>query len=285
MKKILMVAVAALAVTTQAQEAAKQKTSPEAVDAKIAEMEKKAKEAENKKLTRADIEQRPAVQKKTGGFVDVVAKGVSVLIIDARPTAGGAPDQFAKIFTNLSKTNVLVDKNPLKEGECAVKRAIDSRSERKAMFGIIVVEDEKISGLMTLPEERVAVVNAAKYKKGDDPIRREERIIKEIWRALGFVAGVGYAPYPNDVLQPVYSVSELDGLEYQVMQPMNFQKMYNNFKRFGVTRARHIPYRVAVMEGWAASPTNEYQKAVWDEVHAKPTAPIQIKPETKKVTK
>ena len=28
---------------------------------------------------------------------------------------------------------------------------------------------------------------------------------------------------------------------------------------------------------------NEYQKAIWDKVHAMPTAPIKIKPETKKV--
>ena len=102
------------------------------------------------------------------------------------------------------------------------------------------------------------------------------RIHKEIWRALGFVSGIGYAPYQNDVLQPVFSVKALDGLEYQVMQPMNFQKMYTTLSKLGVTRARRIPYRVAVQEGWATPPTNDYQKAVWKEVHSIPDKPIKI---------
>ena len=47
-------------------------------------------------------------------------------------------------------------------------------------------------------------------------------MVKELWRALGSVSGIGYAPFQNDVLQPVYSVAELDALVYQVMQPMHF---------------------------------------------------------------
>ena len=43
------------------------------------------------------------------------------------------------------------------------------------------------------------------------------------------------------------------------------------------------PYAKACREGWAPAPTNDIQKAIWDKVHAMPTAPIKIKPETKKV--
>ena len=32
------------------------------------------------------------------------------------------------------------------------------------------------------------------------------------------------------------------------------------------------------------APTNDVQKAIWDEIHAMPTEPIKIKPETKKVS-
>ena len=44
-----------------------------------------------------------------------------------------------------------------------------------------------------------------------------------------------------------------------------------------------VTYGRAVREGWAPAPTNEYQKAIWDKIHAMPTEPIKIKPETKKV--
>ena len=44
-----------------------------------------------------------------------------------------------------------------------------------------------------------------------------------------------------------------------------FQAMW---KRFGVKKARRIPYAVAVKEGWAQPPTNDFQRAVWDRVKA-----------------
>ena len=61
------------------------------------------------------------------------------------------------------------------------------------------------------------------------------------------------------------------------------QRFKEYMEAFCVSPAEYVPYRKAVIEGWASSPTNEYQKAVWDKVHAMPTAPIKIKPETKKV--
>ncbi|MBR1921832.1 MAG: hypothetical protein IJ829_07530, partial [Kiritimatiellae bacterium] len=142
---------------------------------------------------------------------------------------------------------------------------------------VAVVEDGALRGLTVCPEERVAVVNAARYADGgDDPLAAEVRVHKELWRALGFVAGIGYAPFANDVRQPVFSTRELDGLEYQVMQPMNFQKMYASLAKLGVTRGRRVPYRLAVQEGWAPPPTNDYQRAVWDDVRAVPKAPMKI---------
>ena len=137
-------------------------------------------------------------------------------------------------------------------------------------------------GRGVMPEERIAIINAKRYLGGKEPLAPETRLIKEVWRALGFVGGVGYAPYQNDVLQPVYNLKELDALVYQVMQPMNFQKMYGQMAKFGVKRARHIPYKLAVMEGWAPQPTNEYQKAIWDEVRAAPKNPMKIEFDPKK---
>ena len=272
MRIVLSLAVSSLAAFSFA-------ASDAQVDAKIAAMSNKVQQVA-RKYTRAEIEQMPKVLEKTGGFVDVAARGVSVWVVDARPKTGGAPDQFAEVFANLSKTNVQVEKTPLADGETPFGMISGRRAARNSMYALAVVEDDKAPGLTVFPEERVAVINAAKYQEGTDPVRREERVHKELWRALGFVSGVGYAPYRNDVLQPVYTVPELDALEYQVMQPMNFQKIFAAMQARGITRARHVPYRLAVKEGWASQPTNEYQKAIWDEVHAIPTEPIKIKPET-----
>ena len=216
------------------------------------------------------------VLEKTGGFVEIEAKGVSVLVLDTRQKPGGSSIQFQDVFASLSKTNVKVDRKPLEEGEIPLEKAIAMLAAEKAAYAIVIIEDGNSRGLSVYPEDRIAIINANRYKGGNDPLRPEVRVHKEIWRALGFVSGVGYAPFENDVMQPVFSVRELDAQQYQVMQPMNFQKMYSTLAKFGIKRNRRVPYRVAVQEGWAPAPTNEVQRAIWDKVHAIPKNPMKI---------
>ena len=267
MKKLLSTALAIVAVAAFADEP---KTNDMARIIAEARAEAEKAIAAGKKVTAADIlMNRPEALRKTGGFLDVPAQGTAVLLIDAREKAGGACDQFKEVFADLSKMSVVVEKTPAKDGECQFKAAKARREATKAAYTLLVVDCEKgQSAVAVFPEDRIAVVNAALLKGGNDPLAPEVRVVKELWRGLGFVSGIGYAPFQNDVLQPVYSVAELDALVYQVMQPLHFQKMYKGMERFGVKRGRHIPYRVAVLEGWAASPTNEYQKIVWNEVKA-----------------
>ena len=254
------------------------KKMAEAAALKAAESQQKS----DKKPTRAELENRPAVLKKTGGFVDVAAVGVSVVVVDTREKPGVAADQFKEVFERLSKTNVKVEKVARNANEKPHAKALAALKANNAAYVILIAESGDCPGLCVMPEERIAVINAKRYLGGKDPLAPETRLIKEVWRALGFVSGVGYAPYQNDVLQPVYNLRELDALVYQVMQPMNFQKMYGQMAKFGVKRARHIPYRLAVMEGWAPQPTNEYQKAIWDEVRAAPKNPMKIEFDPKK---
>ena len=254
------------------------KKMAEAAALKAAQSQQKS----DKKPTRAELENRPAVLKKTGGFVDVAAIGVSVVVVDTREKPGAAADQFKEVFERLSKTNVKVEKVARNANEKPHAKALAALKANKAAYSVLIAESDECPGLSVMPEERIAVINAKRYLGGKDPLAPETRLIKEIWRALGFVGGVGYAPYQNDVLQPVYNLRELDALVYQVMQPMNFQKMYGQMAKFGVKRARHIPYRLAVMEGWAAQPTNDYQKAIWDEVRAAPKNPMKIEFDPKK---
>jgi hypothetical protein len=235
------------------------------------------------KYTVEQIKERDErVLRKTGGFVETAAKGTSVAVVDARGKPAGAAIQFKDVFGSLSKTNVEVERAPLKEGESAYDRGRSIIAAGKTGYVIVIIDDGPGGGVAVYPEERIAVVNAGKYAAADDRVKTETRIHKEIWRALGFVAGVGYAPFKNDVLQSVYSVQELDELTYQVMQPMNFQKMYASLGKFGISRARRVPYHIAVQEGWASPPTNDVQKAIWKRVHAIPDNPMKIEYDPKK---
>ena len=211
---------------------------------------------------------RPEILKKTGGFLDIPSTGVSIVVLDTRQVPGGAVHQFAMVFKELSKTNVKVVTNTLAKGISPFAAANTELTNTKAAFALCVADIDGEAPLAVYPEKRIAVIDATALKGGKDSLAPEVRIVKELWRGLGFVGGLGYSRFSNDVHLPVYSVAELDMLEYQVMQPMHFDGIYKEMVKFGVHRARHIPYRLAVFEGWAASPTNEYQKIVWDEVKA-----------------
>ena len=146
---------------------------------------------------------------------------------------------------------------------------------------IFIVDDEKLPSLLVAPESRWAMVNIAPLKT-DKVAFFEARVKKELVRAFAYACGGANSKYPNAVTGGIANVSDLDKIAEQRLPVDVFSRMASYMVVFGVTPASTCSYRKACTEGWAASPTNSYQKAVWDEVHKMPTTPIVIKPETKK---
>jgi hypothetical protein len=222
------------------------------------------------------------VLKKTGGFIHQPAEGPQTLLVDARAKPTATLDEVARVY----KLATHLDAQVAKEARGDVpplEFAKAKMSAAKPLMLVMVVDGGPGQPILSVfPEERVGIVNADKLKGGDDPSAPEMRVMKETWRAIGFVGGLGFSPAENDIMQPLYSLKELDANRYPFIQPMNMARMYKMWKRFGVKKERRIPYRVAVQEGWAAQPTNDYQKAVWDQVKAEkergPTNPITIPP-------
>lgn len=58
--------------------------------------------------------------------------------------------------------------------------------------------------------------------------------------------------------------------------------LVNNMKESDVRPYRVAKYSEACQEGWAPPPTNEFQKAIWDKVHAIPDKPMTIEFDPKK---
>lgn len=209
------------------------------------------------------------VLKKTGGLLDLKAEGPAVVVVETRAKEGAAPGQFVSVFERLSRINV-AKKVVKAEGKAPLAIGRAEIAAGQTALAIVVAEAGADGpALSVYPEERIAVVNADKLAEGVTAPEAEIRVLKEIWRGLGFVGGTGYANFSNDVMQPVFSSKELDANAFQVMQPLTFPKLFQTLERFGVKRARRVPYRVAVRQGWAAAPTNRYQQAVWDEEKGK----------------
>ena len=142
-----------------------------------------------------------------------------------------------------------------------------------ANLAVVVIADDTTPAMLVAPEERWAVVNARKTKS--DEITR-----KEIMRAFSLLCGGGSSQFPGGLFNKakLEDVEECD--EAIPTDLLNAHKDY--LKQLGVTPKMRSSYKVAVREGWAPEPTNDIQKAIWDQLHQLPSNPIKIKYDPKK---
>ncbi len=206
----------------------------------------------------------------------------------SRPT-GGVLERKAAIPT---KPIAVINAQKIVDG--AVVDDIVMRSRRstrlplqvgadKAPAVVELVELDGMPGLMAVyPEAFKAVVNVkALAADGASKEVVTERLRKQIIRAALFVLGSGYSP-SLCFAHAVANLQELDNLNPRVlsMETMNHLKA---MPKLGIHEVYFYTYRQACREGWAPGPTNDVQKAIWNEYHTLPSEPIKIKPEAKKV--
>ena len=148
---------------------------------------------------------------------------------------------------------------------------------------LFIVDDAKLPALLVAPENRWALVNIAVIAKEQRQAFFEARVKKELSRGFAYLCGAANSQFPMALTRGIVDQSDLDvNMDYRLPVDI-FQRFRPYMETLGVKPEIQVIYRKAVQEGWAPDPTNEYQKAVWDKIHATPTAPIRIKPETKKV--
>ena len=159
---------------------------------------------------------------------------------------------------------------------------IKLKVEAKADFAVIIVYDESLPTSMIVPEEKYAIVNVAKYKKGlkmpSEAALYKKRCSKAALKAYMLLCGGCASRYPGHV-GTAQSVNDLD-ISHDKL-PIDIQESMKKYlASAGVTPLRKTIYRKACQEGWAPAPTNEYQKAIWDKVRSEkergPTNPIEI---------
>lgn len=148
------------------------------------------------------------------------------------------------------------------------------------------VQDDRTPSLLVAPDDRWAIVNVNRLTrglKGDETIRKftRARIKKQFARAVSLMSGV-HSNFKNSPL----AVNKLEDLDLvgAVIPQDEMGRVRDFLTGIGLSPAQVVTYRVACIEGWAPKPTNKYQESVWKLVHAMPTEPFKIKPETKKVS-
>jgi len=146
---------------------------------------------------------------------------------------------------------------------------------------VFVVDDPKLPTLLTAPEDKWAVVSVSKLKT-DKEAFFAARVKKETSRAFAFLTCGGGSMYPGNIGSGVAGVSDLDKIvDFRFPNDMA-NRCRNYMKPFGVTPGFFTTYLSACNHGWAPAPTNDIQRAIWNEVRKLPEKPIKIEFDPKK---
>ena len=222
---------------------------------------------------RADI--REFRMKKTGGTIRRAnsAKGTFVVLngqkrIDTKTLRAIEPmlDKWLRIQMAFK------DAEPV-----TVATAKDAVKAAGGTVGVAVVDDETLPALLPAPEDGWAIVNVRRLAadKPDEGLLAE-RTRKEILRGLAFITGCAYATRADHMMRDVREPGDLDPLKGEVFGAEIINLFLRSAPLYGLTPWHQATYLKACESGWAPQPTNEYQKAIWEKVHAIPQKPIKI---------
>lgn len=235
---------------------------------------------EVKKLTPEQREARKKkmeqiIRQRTGGFVikEGTGKGL-VVLIDAQKAVD--PEVLKRPLNFIRKRLRL----PVAYRAGTIQGLPTESKVNKTggSVAIFVVDDKTIEApLLVAPEKRWALVNVGALSI-DRPTKDglSLRTAKEVSRAFGYLCGSANSQYQGTIMDVKRSVAELDGNSSVDLPIDQFQRIINYMKRLGVEPYVEATYRSACQQGWAPDPEDEFQKAIWDEFHEKPTKPKKI---------
>lgn len=212
--------------------------------------------------------------RQNGGFLDVEGKG-HLAVLNAQQQFGEAD-----VTNSLEQLKAFVRGLQVKflPASFSVATAKAEREKSGAGACVFLVDDPSLPMSLIALEEGWGVVNIAPLKDGNPSAEKLAlRFKKEFVRVSSVVFSGCKSQYKTSPLQGVSSLAELDktiGENYGIDTVM---AIATHLPEIGVICAKKITYREACQRGIAPQPTNEYQKAIWDQVHELPSQPIQIK--------
>lgn len=195
------------------------------------------------------IAARQRMLEKTGGIIEKAGTGRVVVVnaqdkIPARTIA-----ERINMLNKAVRVRIDIEKGSWKFGD---------KVPEGANAAIFVVNNPDLPISLLAIEEQWGVLNVAKLDKG-------RRFNRAFVRVAISTLGAGVSQFKGSPMQPVTCVEDLDKLDGDGITIDALRSILSNLQRIGVTQPTKTTYRKACMEGWAPSPTNDYQKAIWDE--------------------
>lgn len=144
-----------------------------------------------------------------------------------------------------------------------------------ADVAVYLVDDASLPMSLVAMEEHWGVMNVA-------PLAGRRQFDNEFARVCIATLGAGVSQYKVSPMQPVSRPADLDDIIKPVITMDSGMSMNQNLERIGVTKSKMTTYLKACQEGWAPAPTNDYQRAIWEQTHAIPANPMRIEFDPKK---
>ena len=209
--------------------------------------------------------------RKTGGFIRKPKSGSGkVVFINAQKRYGS--EELAKVADALGKA-YRIDIEA-KDGSCAtVGDTAACVKGAGGITGVVAVEvDPSLPALMIFPDERCALVNVAAFPKDANA----SLLRKHVARGFAAASGAMSSQITPTLMSAFDNQRKLAAFPSEDIPADVGMRVRNNLRNAGVSSYVVTTYRHACQEGWAPAPTNEVQKAIWDEVRQLPSKPIKI---------
>ena len=212
--------------------------------------------------------------KRTGGLITKPSSGLLVALDSQdrikEDVVAAALSEFAKPLQVASRR--IVAKDVFSTG-----KALEILAKHKATAGVFVIDDPTLPIALVAPEDHWGVINVARLTiDGPSTEKLQVRFAKEFVRVASVALGAWSSQMMISALQPTASLQELDKIGSTQLGPDSIIQVHNYMEKIGFTMEKTVPYKLACKQGWAPPPTNEYQKAIWDEIHAIPDKPLKI---------
>ena len=162
-----------------------------------------------------------------------------------------------------------------------VFKFVKDDAEAKGAEVVIRLVDEPSKPPMTVsPEVGRAEMNVAALVEDlpSDAGKKKflvPRARREFLRTIAYAFGAGGTQFRGNIMA-VLKIRELDFCD-EALPVDTLDTIVQNAKKMGLKPEYAVSYEVACEEGLAPQPETDEQKKIWDEVHALPENPIQIK--------
>ena len=168
------------------------------------------------------------------------------------------------------------------KAEIADFAALDkAKKDAKATVAMLLIDKPGHPRSLVNYEDNWGIVNLNSFQTEAKDL--DARMKKVIFRTLALTCGLADAQSIGSLMYPAKDDEAFDELYFPDRPLPNLMiPIIGHLQRLGIKLMTVRTYREACQEGWADSPKDKWQQAIWDKAHAIPDKPIRIEFDPKK---